>query len=707
MTESPASDQLFISKLTEIILKNLGNENFGVRELTRLSGISRTSLNRRLRRILNKSINQFIREVRLKKALELLKNGPVTASEVAYKVGFSSPAYFNTCFHEFFGYPPGKLKSEDPEIPEDKILIRESSKHNKKRTGWKPAVFASAAILLLVISGFLIYTTLSGNPIINRNHHNIDPENSIAVLPFKNLGNDTTDQDIYDGVIDEIFNNLRKVSTLRIISRTSVEQYRNTTKTSREIGKELDVNYIVEGSGQRSGDSCLLRVQLIDASTDSHIWTNNYSMDLKETNGFFKRTSNIAQAIASELNATITPKEKELMEKVPTQNAIALNLYLKANNYRRDYDKSRNLSSYQTAISLYQAALETDTLFARAFTGLAFAYWSRYYSETFLKEDFMDSCRILADKALLLDGKLDDAYFIKGMYFREKGKIENALDNFDRALEINPNYSQAYISRGTMLAYLKYDYVRGLENFHKALDLTRGEDRTSMLNYLVNLYMNCGFSDKAKYYLDELLKMKADSALYLHYLCWMEFSRENFEGALKLARREYQIDSTRLEEHLIYAFPPGHLEEAYAHALKRLEYYEKSGRLNVEAYRIGYTFWLAGKYEEAESFYNQHIKDCEELIRLNRQGGQMKFAQYDLACIYSVRGDKAKALQYLNEYSNRNYTRPIELSLTKNDPMFANIRNEERFKDLVRKMETKYQAEHERVRKWLEEQKML
>ena len=90
MTEPLPSDQLFIGKLTEIILKNLGNENFGVRELTRLSGISRTSLNRRLRRILNKSINQFIREVRLKKALELLKDGSVTASEVAYKVRFQA-----------------------------------------------------------------------------------------------------------------------------------------------------------------------------------------------------------------------------------------------------------------------------------------------------------------------------------------------------------------------------------------------------------------------------------------------------------------------------------------------------------------------------------------------------------------------------------------------------------------------------------------
>jgi tetratricopeptide (TPR) repeat protein len=395
------------------------------------------------------------------------------------------------------------------------------------------------------------------------------------------------------------------------------------------------------------------------------------------------------------------------MEKVPTQDTIAYKLFLKANNYLRDYDKSRDLSSYHTAINLYHAALETDTAFARAFTGLAFAYWSRYYSETFFKEDFLDSCRILADKALLLDSKLDDAYFIKGRYFREKGKIEDALDNFNKALEINPNYSLAYIYRGTMLAYLKYDYVKGLENFHKAADLTRGDDRTSMFNYLVNVYTNCGFLDKAKYYLEELLKMKADSALYLHNLCWMEFSRENFEGALKLAKRAYLIDSTRLEEHLIYAFPPGHTDEAYAHALKKLEYYKRSDKLNLEACHIGYTFWQAGKYEEAESFYNQHTKNCEEIIRLNREGGQRKFAQYDLACIYSVKGEKAKAFQYLNEYSNRNYTRPIELSLTKNDPMFANIRNEERFKDIVRRMEARYQAEHERVRKWLEQQKML
>ena len=109
MIEHSAKDQLFISNLTEIILANLKNENFGANELASASRISKYSLRRRLNTLTNKTVNQFIRETRLRKALELLRNEEVNVTEVTYKVGFGSPAYFNTCFHEFFGYPPGKV----------------------------------------------------------------------------------------------------------------------------------------------------------------------------------------------------------------------------------------------------------------------------------------------------------------------------------------------------------------------------------------------------------------------------------------------------------------------------------------------------------------------------------------------------------------------------------------------------------------------
>jgi AraC-like DNA-binding protein len=109
------TDQQFVSRLTEVILENLKDENFGVKELSVLSGMSQSALNHRLHSIINKNINEFVREVRLRKALELLHNEAITASEVAFKVGFKSPAYFNKCFHEFFGYPPGKVEKKELE----------------------------------------------------------------------------------------------------------------------------------------------------------------------------------------------------------------------------------------------------------------------------------------------------------------------------------------------------------------------------------------------------------------------------------------------------------------------------------------------------------------------------------------------------------------------------------------------------------------
>jgi len=118
MTVLLTKDQQFISQLTEIILENLRDENFGVKELSGLSGISQSVLNHRLHTIIKKNTNEFVREVRLHKALELLQNEEMTAAEVAYCVGFSSPTYFNKCFHELFGYPPGKVEKKISESKE-------------------------------------------------------------------------------------------------------------------------------------------------------------------------------------------------------------------------------------------------------------------------------------------------------------------------------------------------------------------------------------------------------------------------------------------------------------------------------------------------------------------------------------------------------------------------------------------------------------
>jgi TolB-like protein/AraC-like DNA-binding protein/lipoprotein NlpI len=698
MKESFTADQKLINRLREMILDNLGNEKFGISELAQAAGMSSQRLNRKLYSTTKKTIHQFILETRLHKAMEMLENEDVTSSEVAYKTGFSSPSHFNTSFHKLFGYPPGKVKRSVSAGATETLISTDKLKQKKQRFSWRIIAFISGISLTLFIVIYLVYTAA----------HKVSPERSIAVLPFRNLSNDLTDQYVYDGIMEEIFNNLGKVKELRVISHTSVEQFRNTTRQASEIGKDLNVNFIVEGSGQKIGSRSILRVQLIEVPADKHIWTGSYDLEFMGTEDLFHQISQIAQSIASELGATITPEEKELIEKVPTQNKIAYNLYRKANSYEKHYEKSRDPSSYQTAVNLYNAALEIDTVFARAYSGLALAYWSRYYSETYFKQKFLDSCHILADKALSFDDKLDEAYYVKGKYYQENGHLKEALDNYDKALRINPNYSQVYIKKGSLLAWTLNDYVNGIDNYYKAINLIRGNDRSSILYYLGNLFMNVGFMDKAKYYFKEALTLNGDSARYFGALIYVEFGRENFEEAYKMAKKAYEIDTTFLTDFITIGIPPVKIEEAYQYAKKMVKYYEKSGRLNLQdSYRVGFAFYQAGKKEEAEYYFDQQIKYSEEGIKLNRDIGQRKVAQYDLAAVYAFKGDKVKAYKYLDEYSERSYFRPAEISLTKYDPLFASIRNEERFQKIVKMMETKYQAEHDRVRRWLEKEGML
>ena len=707
MTDTSSIDQVFIRKLTDIVLANLGNADFGVKELAHESGISLYRLNRRLRSINRNTTRQFIQELRLQKALEMLQNEECNVSEIAYRAGFSSPSYFNSCFHEFFGYPPGKVKKRRPEIREENIFVPVIAEQESKRPIWRTFIYISGGILIFTSLVYLAYAHFSGNISADGGNDVKNPEKSIAVLPFRNLSEDITDQYVYDGIMEEIFNSLTKIHQLRVISHTSVEQYRNTTKNIPEIGKELDVNYVIEGSGQKFGSTFRLRVQLIEVSSDKHIWAKSYQQRMKDTRRFFRTQSRIAQNIASELRATITPDEKKLIEKVPTANIAVLNLYLKANSYQKDIESIRNDSSYQTAVDLYNAAIAMDSTFAKAYTGLGFAYWNRYYYETYFEKNYLDSCLFLAEKAIKYDDQLDEAYFLKGEYYRVTGQPEEALDNYNKALEINPNYYQVYLEKGHLYASLSGDYVKALESYHKGLILVQGEGRWRLLSDLAYDYLCVGFIEKAKYYYHEAFVLGGNKSAYLSNLSWIEFCQGNFEQALTYKKQQTEIDSTTTSL-LNYSVIPGHDRERYVNAESYVEGRKKSGILTLQSsHRIGYAFWQSGKRKEAEYYFYQQIRYSEESIKLNRITAQRKVAQYDLAGTYAFLGDKAKAYRYLEETNKKN-TYPLWwITLLKNDPMFNSIRNEERFQKIQRNMESKYIAEHERVRKWIEEQGML
>jgi tetratricopeptide (TPR) repeat protein len=510
--------------------------------------------------------------------------------------------------------------------------------------------------------------------------------------------------------MDEILLHLQKFKELRVRDRTSVEQYRGTTKTTRVIGKELGVEYLLEGSFQKVGDNVKLIVQLIEAKEERHTWANDYNRNWKD---IFAVQSEVAQTIAKELYAKITPEENKLTEKIPTKNPAAYDLYLKANDYAGKYWSTRNVDYYQKAVTLYNAALEVDSTFARVYSSLAVNYFNRYVVEDFFKENLLDSCLVLANIALKHDDQLDEAYYIKGAYYQVNGNADEALDNYDKVIKINPNYSMAYYNKIEIL-WSKGDYVKSIENLHHLLNISSPDDYPIRLMFLGNLYMSSGFFDKAKYYYQEAFATDTNKKDYLHKLFMIEFLSENFDAALKLAEKLTEKDSTYLDGIIdglfMYIYIPGHDKEAYILAKRYVEQFKTTPDTTSEQFNsytelIGYTFWQVGKYDEAKYYFAQKIKYYEANIKPGRNLDPAIY--YALAQTYAFLGDKLKAYQYLDEFNKSSYFNLETLIDARHNPLLEGMRNEERFQKIIQNMEARYQAEHERVRKWLEEQGKL
>jgi TolB-like protein/AraC-like DNA-binding protein len=705
MTEPAGKNQVFIAKLSEITLLNLGNENFGVKELARESGMSQYTLYRRLYSITGKTITRFIREIRLQNALEMLQHEEVTASEVAYKVGFNSPTYFNKCFHELFGYPPGKVSKGSFEIKEEIKRLQLTVQQGKKRGARLTLILVSS--LFLAVSVILIYKYFIRIP-------EKGLEKSIAVLPFKNLNDTLANQYFFDGIMEEILTDLSRIHDLRVISRSSVEQFRESKKSAPEMAEKLGVNYIVEGSGQKYGNTLRLRVQLIKAKgKESHLWAESYEQEIRGTKDIFGIQSKVAQSIAAKLKATITPQEKQLIEKIPTKNLTAYDFYRRGRE-EHWFDNivkfnNKNKWSLKKAENLYRKALENDSAFALAYLGLAKIYWDKYHNKTeiYFTENYLDSVLFLCNIALSYDDQLADAHTFKGKYYRDNHKPEEAFREYDKAISLNPNDWMAYWEKGD-LYFWQNDFVHSLELSEKAISLYRGEELPDMLRSVGEQFMNIGFPEKAYYYWKQTLDLDNDSSMFYNYLSLNEYWLGNFEKAIVCRDKAYSLDSTfvdyldipRILSHIFL----GHNKEALKCLNKHFESNKKIGQKETSLMSIiGYIYWINGDKEKAEYYFEETIKDSYRQLALGRQYTLLPYVYFDLADIYAFRGEKEKAFKYLRIYSQNNCGDVTFYVNFQNDPLLSSIRNEPEFQDIFKEVEAKYQAEHEKVRKWLEE----
>lgn len=451
MTGNFKNDRRFIDRLTEIIIANLANHNFGTNELVKEMNMSHSQVHRQLKKISNQSISHFIRSVRLDKAMEMLTETDDTASEISYKVGFGSPAYFNHCFRVRFGFPPGEAKKltaadeKATEISNDQEPIIRDPADYKRKFSLKRILVPSLLISVLFI-GWIVVSVFVKDKHLVINSGN-DRELSIAVLPFKNFSDNTQNQYFADGIMEDILNNLFNINALRVVSRTSVEQFRTSNLSVPEIAKLLDVTYVLEGSVRRYDGKIRITVQLIDGQKDQHIWSSGYDRELSDIIGV---QGDIALQIANRLKMILSDIEVARIEKPATQNHEAYDYYLrarfllhKANSAQRaDFDQTGVLNCLQ----YYEKAIEADSTFADAYAGLANAWFNLSAWGILPAYEGFPKAKTYSLKALEYNPDCAEAHAVNGAHLIWGGerRIAEGRQELIKAVELNPNFSTAH-----------------------------------------------------------------------------------------------------------------------------------------------------------------------------------------------------------------------------------------------------------------------
>src|ERR1700704_1749153 len=269
-------------------------------------------------------------------------------------------------------------------------------------------------------------------------------DKSIAVLPFENLSDDKENAFFADGMQDDILTNLSKIGELKVISRTSVMGYRGKTANVREIGKQLGVSNILEGSVRRSGNKVRVNVQLIDANSDEHIWASDYDRDVTDV---FAIQTDLAQKITEALQAKLSPAEKSRMERKPTENGEAYLAFVQAHNLSCAVE---DLEKLKQSEQLYARAIELDPNFA-----LALARYSQLQSWFFHSveptRERRQKARALAEQALQLQPDLPEAHLARGFsYYYGDNNYDAALKEFEIAQSGLPNESEVYLALGAI-----------------------------------------------------------------------------------------------------------------------------------------------------------------------------------------------------------------------------------------------------------------
>jgi len=427
-----ATQESFIFKINQLLDQNIENKNFGVSEITKSLGISRSQLQRKLKSITGNSTSSYIREYRLKKGHEMLKDGVAKASEVSYKVGFSSPSYFNAAFSKFYGYAPGKAKFQSI----DHIVAQKKSN----------SLWISLLILLVGLIAYLMYQTIPLEELEGKMFYE-EPkskEKSIAVLAFQDLSEDQSQKFLGMGLTVEVINILDDVEGLKVIGKTSAFSFLDKNITIDSIAKLLNVNYVLEGTISESDGEKEVIAILTDGVTGQTLSSQSYKMSEDDSSNI---KSEIAKQVAYEL------KMKVIEDVILSSNRNDSRLL--ALEQRAYYRMSKRAFSKEI-IGIWDECLSIDSTYIPCI-----ANRSRYSNSA---EDHLS----YVNRLMELDSTNAYTYFVKGNYFFEANlDFQNAYLNYKKMLEKNPSDTRVLSEAAYRMGY--FDLEKGLEYLHIAM----------------------------------------------------------------------------------------------------------------------------------------------------------------------------------------------------------------------------------------------
>jgi TolB-like protein/DNA-binding winged helix-turn-helix (wHTH) protein/Flp pilus assembly protein TadD len=452
---------------------------------------------------------------------------------------------------------------------------------------------------------------------------------SLAVLPLDSLSNDAAQDYFADGMTDELITDLGQISALRVISRTSVMAYKHTRKSLPQIARELNVDAVVEGTVLRSGDQVRITAQLIEGSTDRHMWSQSYQGGLRDT---LALQNDVARAIADQIRINLNPQEQAALRNVTVVNPVAYTSYLKG----RYFWNKRTADGLRVALAYFNQAIDEDSKYARAYSGLAdtYALLGDWQYAVMTPKEALPKAKAAAIKALELDSTLGEAH--NSLAFCLDGfdwDFDSAGKEFQRAIELNPGYATAHHWYAWHLALLRR-YDEAIVEMRKAANV-------DPLSLVIN----------------------ADLA---ELLALAHFDDESIRQSLKTIEMDPNFGLAH--NHLGQAYLQKHMNDKAVVELR--EAVRLSGGSATCIANLARAYMASGKRSDAETL----------LSDLKKRSSPVQSYAPEIAAIYVALGDADNAMSWLEKGYEERFNPGVLIR-----PGFDPLRSDPRFQDLLRR----------------------